>query len=224
MSIVRVRWLLALSCAFALLAGTVGAASASSAGSARAGAELSKRKKKRCRKGYKLKTVTVRRHGKRVRVKRCRKIRGKGKTTGGAGGTAPLFEPPGRRLEGQSAVPFLQRYLFDSTFTDCAAGWPNCAVEERYSHTSGGLFYYCRLTPTAGSDIINSGRAYQVQNAVVESDGSWTFNEIVDNYGNPSFYEWHVATDGAVTGVYQYNGVEQIGPLVYVSGPRDCSY
>jgi hypothetical protein len=181
--------------------------------------EAAAAKKRRCPKGYKLKTV--KKHGKRV--KRCRKIRHPG---GGGGDNAGggLFEAPGRRLEGNDAVPFLQKYLFDSTFTDCPAGWPNCAVEERYSHTSGGLFYYCRLTSTSGSDIINGGRAYQVQNIVVEADGSWTFNEVVDNYGNPSYYEWHVAVNGVVTGAYQYNGVEQLGPLQYVPGARDCSY
>jgi hypothetical protein len=224
-AVLNVRRLLTLSCALALLSGAISPAGAASSGSAGNSAGVSKKrgKKRRCRKGYKLKTVKVRRHGKKVKVKRCRKVRG---TRGGreGGGAAPLFEPPGSRLEGQSAVPFLQRYLFDSTFTDCQAGWPNCAAEERYSHTSGGLFYYCRLTPTSGSDIINSGRAYQVQNAVVETDGSWTFNEIVDNYGNPSYYEWHVAANGTVTGAYRYNGVEQIGPLLYVSGARDCSY
>jgi hypothetical protein len=175
--------------------------------------------KKRCPKGKKLKTV--KKKGKKV--KRCRKVKAQS-GGGGGGGAAPLFEPPGRQLSGNDAVPFLQRYLFNSTFTDCPAGWPNCAVEERYSHTADGSFYYCRLTSTSGSDIINGARAYQVQNAVVEADGSWAFNEIVDNYGNPSFYEWHVSTNGAVTGVYQYNGTQQIGPLQYVPGARDCSY
>jgi hypothetical protein len=227
--VVTLRRLLTLSCSLALLSGAMnpGTASAGSAGSgtggSRDGAGLSK--KKHCRKGYGLRTVTVRRHGRTVKVRRCRKIKGtSGGGEGGGGGSGPLFDPPGRRLEGQDAVPFLQRYLFDSTFTDCVPSWPNCAVEERYSHTGGGLFYYCRLTSTSGSDIINGGRAYQVQNVVVEADGSWTFNEVVDNYGNPSYYQWHVATNGTVTGAYQYNGVEQIGPLQYVSGSRDCTY
>jgi hypothetical protein len=30
--------------------------------------------------------------------------------------------------------------------------------------------------------------------------------------------------NGVVTGTYQYNGTQQIGPLQYVSGARDCSY
>lgn len=205
---------LVLAVLVALVASTGAPASTTSAALA-----AKQRKAKKCRKGYVLKTV--RKHGKKV--KRCRKKAQKAEP-GPAPGSQPLFEAPGRRLEGQEAVPFLQRYLFNSTFTDCPAGFPYCSVEERYSHTSGGDFYYCRLTPTSGSDIINGARAYQVQNVVVEADGSWTFNEIVDNYGNPSFYEWHVSTSGVVTGIYRYNGEEQLGPFQYVSGARDCSY
>lgn len=216
----------------ALLATALVPALVSAAGQAKA-SKAAKRKRK-CKKGYAPKTVRV--GGKRV--KRCRKVEGKAKGGGeeaGAGapadggtgtvggGPAPLFEPPGQKLEGEATKPFLERYLVNSTFTDCPAGWPNCSVEQRYSHT-GSSFYYCRLTSVQGADIINGARAYQVQNAVVEADGSWTFNEVVDNYGSPSYYEWHVGTDGVVTGAYQYNGTEQIGPLQYVSGARDCSY
>jgi hypothetical protein len=214
--------ILALACAVSLLGCLVSLGSAT-AGSSQPSASASKGQKKRCRKGYKAKTVTIKRHGRTVKVKRCRKVKGGGGGTAGGGGNPPLFEPPGRKLVGNEAVPFLQRYLVDSTFTDCPAGWPNCAVEERYSH-SGESFFYCRLTSTSGSDIVNGARAYEVKNAVVEPDGSWTFNEVVDNYGSPSFYEWHVATNGVVTGAYQYNSVEQLGPLQYVSGARDCSY
>jgi hypothetical protein len=219
---VLVRCLIVLAVTLGLLAGSLGPVGPAAAGTSPAGADASKRKKKRCPKGYKLKKVTIKRNGKKVRVKRCRKVRKQRPAAPKA--PSPLFEPPGRKLEGDAAVPFLQRYLFNSTFTDCAAGWPNCAVEERYSHTSEGSFFYCRLTSTSGADIINGARAYQVQNVVVEADGSWTFNEVVDNYGNPSYYEWHVATNGVVTGAYQYNEVQQIGPLQYVSGARDCSY
>jgi hypothetical protein len=215
------RRLLVLACTLGLLTGTLGTAGFAAAGSPQIDAESSKRKKKRCPKGYKLKKVTIKRHGKKIRVKRCRKVRKRVPQPGAAG---PLFEPPGRKLEGQEAVPFLERYLLNSTFTDCPAGWPNCAVEERYSHTSEGSFFYCRLTSTSGSDIINGARAYQVQNAVVEADGSWTFNEVVDNYGSPSYYEWHVAVNGVVTGAYQFNEIQQLGPLQYVSGARDCNY
>ncbi len=211
--------LISLSCTLALLLALTALASPQASASPSAKAAKAK---KHCPKGKKLKTI--KKHGKKV--KKCVKVKGGsgGNGAGTGGGSAPLFEPPGHQLTGNDAVPFLQRYLFNSTFTDCPAGWPNCSVEERYSHTAGGSFYYCRLTSAQGADIINGGRAYQVQNVVVEADGSWAFNEIVDNYGNPSYYEWHVAVNGVVTGTYQYNGVQQIGPLQYVSRARDCSY
>jgi hypothetical protein len=211
--------LLALALAMVVALVAPAATPASTATGPSALAAKQRKAKKKCRKGYVRKTV--RKNGKKV--KRCRKVR-KGPGSGPGPVPQPLFEAPGRRLEGQEALPFLQRYLLNSTFTDCPEGFPNCSVEERYSHTSGGDFYYCRLTLVSGADIINGARAYEVRNAVVEADGSWTFNEMVDNYGNPSFYEWHVAADGTVTGVYQYNGVEQLGPFEYVSGARDCSY
>lgn len=184
-----------------------------------------KAKGKKCKKGYVPKAV--RKHGKKVRV--CRKRPGKGK--GGNPGPSPgsgggLFEAPGRTLEGEEAKPFLQKYLANSTFTDCPAGWPNCAVEQRYSHASDGTFYYCRLTSTSGADI-NSVGEYGVDNAKVEADGSWTFHEQVQAYGNTSEYEWHVVANGTVTGAYRFqpgSPIEQIGPLQYVSGARSCSY
>jgi hypothetical protein len=218
----RLNRLLPLACALAFLAGSTALAGAAAHGPVSASA--AKKGKRKCPRGYKVKTVTVKRHGKKVKVKRCRKVRGAGSGTTG-GGSAPLFAPPGQRLEGQNAVPFLQRYLADSTFTDCPAGWPNCAVEERYSHSGNGSFYYCRLTPTSGSDI-RFGSEYEVKNAVVEADGSWTFNELVANGGNTSLYEWQVDTNGRVIGAYQFNGgaPEQLGPFQYVSGTRDCSY
>jgi hypothetical protein len=224
-SVSVLRRLIVAGCALSLLAVAVTATATSASSSTGASATASKKKKK-CPKGYKLKTVT--KHGKKV--KRCRKVKGTGGSGGaggGSGGNAPLFEPPGRKLVGNEAVPFLQRYLYDSRFTDCPAGWPNCGVvEERYSHFSDGSFYYCRLGPTPGSDIKSGPMAYQVKNAVIEADGSWTFNEAVDDYGNPAFYEWHVAVNGVVNGAYSFNGgaFEQLGPFQYVSGARDCSY
>lgn len=189
-----------------------------------------KAKGKKCPKGKKL--VTVKQNGKNV--KKCKKKRGKKPVpvckqaylASASCAIPPLFDPPGRKLEGEAAKPFLEKYLLNSTFTDCPASWPNCSVEQRYSHTSSGSFYYCRLTSVSGADIINGARAYQVQNAVVEADGSWTFNEQVENSGGSSFYEWHVATNGVVNGAYQFNSgaFEQLGPLQYVSGARDCSY
>ena len=144
-----------------------------------------------------------------------------------APGPAALFAPPGQRLDGEAAKPFLQRYLVNSTFSDCPAGWgvAGCSVEERYSHHADTSFYYCRLTPSSGSDIVFSA-GYTVQNATVEADGSWGFDEIVSNGGTPSAYEWHVATNGVVTGRYSYNGgpIQQLGPFQYVAGAKTCSY
>jgi hypothetical protein len=193
------------------------------AASASPSAGASKRGKK-CKKGYKL--VTVTKKGKKSKL--CKKAKGKAPAAPPAPAPTPsssLFEAPGRKLEGNDAKPFLEKYLINSTFTDCPAGWPNCAVEQRYSHTSGG-FYYCRLTSVSGADIVNGAKNYQVQNAVVEPDGSWTFNEQVENSGGSSFYEWHVATNGVVNGAYQFNGgaTEQLGPLQYLHVAKDCSY
>jgi hypothetical protein len=210
-----------LSLAFAaLLVPAVGSASANDGATA---SKKGKAKGKKCKKGYVPKAIS--KHGKKVRV--CRKRPGKGKGGNPAPGSGGgLFEAPGRTLEGEEAKPFLQKYLANSTFTDCPAGWPNCAVEQRYSHASDGTFYYCRLTSTSGSDI-NSVGEYGVDNAKVEADGSWTFHEQVQAYGNTSEYEWHVAANGTVTGAYRFqpgSPIEQIGPLQYVSGARSCSY
>jgi hypothetical protein len=214
------RRLLLAACTLALLTASVGPAAAAAAPSAEGSAAASGKKGKRCKKGYKPKTVTKK--GKKVRV--CRKVRKAAPGSGAAPGA--IFEAPGQKLEGDAAKPFLQRYLLNSTFTDCPAGWPNCAVEERYSHAADSSFYYCRLTSSSGSDIRSVGE-YGVKNARVEPDGSWLFNEVVYAYGNYSEYEWHVSANGVVTGAYRFqpgSAVEQLGPLQYVGGARDCSY
>lgn len=189
------------------------------------GAEATASKRK-CPKGKKL--VVVKKKGKVVKkngkpVKKCVKKKGKPVPPPPPPAAQGLFEAPGTELTGDAAKPFLQKYLANSTFTDCPAGWPNCAVEQRYSHTADGSFYYCRLTSVSGADIINGARGYEVKNAVVHADGSWVFNEIVEGGG---FYEWSVSTSGVVNGAYSFNGgpVEQLGPLQYLSGAKDCSY
>lgn len=224
--------LLAACCLIALVSGPAALAAEETSGAAQSAAPKAKKvTKKPCKKGYKRKTVT--RKGKKVKV--CRKVRsqGKGNTGGGntgggqGGGPASLFEAPGKVLEGSAAIPFLQRYLNDSTFTTCPAGWPNCGpVEERYSHHSDGAFYYCRLTSVSGSDILYND-SYGVTAALVDPDGTWTFRETVPNGGANSVYEWRVATDGTVTGAYQYSSfstVQQLGPFKYVAGARICNY
>jgi hypothetical protein len=215
--------LLGLLCVAALLtclvAGTGASAGAGDSVMASAKKGKAKAKGKRCKKDYVPKTI--RRNGKKTKV--CRKRPGNGKGGPGQGG---LFEAPGKVLEGEAAKPFLQKYLANSTFTDCPAGWPNCAVEQRYSHVADGTFYYCRLTSTSGADI-NSVGEYGVDNARVEPDGSWIFHELVHAYGNTSEYEWTVAANGVVTGAYRFqpgSAIEQIGPLQYVSGAKSCSY
>ncbi|HTR73656.1 MAG TPA: hypothetical protein VMH33_00155 [Solirubrobacterales bacterium] len=185
--------------------------------------------RKKCPKGYVVKTVT--KHGKKVKV--CRKAHGKGKGTGTPtpaptppAPAAGLFEAPGKKLEGEAAKPFLEKYLANSTFTSCPAGWPNCGgFEDRYSHGPGSTFHKCILRPTSGSDIIVTD-SYGLEAAVVEPDGSWTFREVVYDYGHYPHYEWHVSTTGVVEGAYQYeNGpIEKIGPLQYLAGAKDCSY
>lgn len=216
-----------VSCALALLALLI---AATAVAAPNASASAGKAKGKTCKKGYVPKTVTTKK-GKKVKV--CRKRGGKAKGKGApAPAPAPVqpqgpFEAPGKTLEGDAAKAFLQKYLANSTFTDCPAGWPNCSVEQRYSHNADGTFHYCRLGITSGSDIRSVGE-YGVDNAKVDPDGSWTFHEVVYAYGNYSEYEWRVAANGTVTGAYRFqpgSAVEQLGPLQYVSGvAKDCSY
>ena len=202
------------------------AAPATGASGASASAHHGKGKK--CRKGYKLKTVT--KHGKKVKV--CKKQNPSPpqcRATASCAIPAPaphgLFEAPGRKLENDEAKAFVARYLPNSTFTDCPAGWPNCSVEQRYSHAAPNVFHYCRLTPTSGSDIRVTDE-WGLEGAIVEPDGSWTVRERVYDYGHYPVYEWHVAANGVVNGAYAFpgNAVEQIGPLQYLSGAKDCSY
>jgi hypothetical protein len=148
---------------------------------------------------------------------------------GGGGGGGPLFAPPGSELEGQAAYDHFRGYFENSRFTDCPAGWPNCAVEERYNHCpDGSSWEYHRLTPTSGSDI-NSYGSYQVTGAVAHADGSWAVEYVVTAYGSQSFYHWEVATDGTVLGTYWAPGNappnppdQQLGPLRWQQ-PAGCS-
>jgi hypothetical protein len=214
------RRLLLAACALALLSAV--AAPADSIASPGASAA----KKKKCKAGYKLKTVTK----KGKKVKACRKPKPKPAPAPAPGPSGPvgIFEAPGKQLDGLDAArPFLQKYLLNSRFTDCPTGWPSCGgFEDRYSHTADNTFYKCLLRPTSGSDVKSVGE-YGVDNARVEADGSWTFHEVVSWYGEYAAFEWHVATNGVVEGAtYSHPGEapQKIGPLQYVSGARDCSY
>jgi len=198
------------------------------------GAVASKKKggkKPSCKKGYVAKKVT-KKNGKKV-WKCVKKPEPKCRTATASGCVVPgptgLFEAPGKQLNGEEAKPFLQKYLLNSTFTDCVTGWPSCGgFEDRYSHRADNTFYKCLLKISSGSDVKSVGE-YGVTNARIEPDGSWIFQEIISWYGYYSAYEWHVSTTGVVEGAYQSTAgsgtPEKIGPLQYVGGvAKDCSY
>ncbi len=145
----------------------------------------------------------------------------------------PPFAPPGHDLTGNPAAQAILPFLANSTFTSCVAGWPNCSVEERYGHFADGSFYYCRLTPSSGSDIINAAHPFTIIGADQKADGSWAVTLQVFSYGNAlTYYTWTVATNGATTGLYWGPGsnpqtnapTQQITGLQWVRGARNCSY
>lgn len=223
-----VRRLLLAVCALALVSAPAALADSGP------GAAASKSKK--CKHGYKLKTVT--KHGKKVKVCGKAKAKGKGKPKqvpqpgndqpAPTPGPTGLFEAPGKQLNGEEAKPFLQKYLANSTFTDCVTGWPSCGgFENRYSHAADATFYKCLLRPTSGSDVKSVGE-YGIQNARVEPDGSWIFQEIVAWYGETTAFEWKVSANGLVEGAVQGHpgeAPEKIGPLQYVGGvAKNCGY
>jgi hypothetical protein len=144
-------------------------------------------------------------------------------------GPAPtgMFEKPSGELTGQAAFDHFSRYFLNSRFTDCPAGWPNCAVEERYDQCANYSWAYHRYTPTSGSDI-NSYGSYTVTGAAAHPDGSWQVEYVVDAYGSQSFYSWDVAPAGTVIGRYWAPGTappsppsQNLGPLRYQQ-PTDC--
>lgn len=136
------------------------------------------------------------------------------------------FEKPSGELSGEAAFAHISRYFVNSRFTDCPAGWPACAVEERYNHCAGGgrtgNQEYHRYTPSSGSDI-NSYGQYQVTGAAAHPDGSWGVEYALESYGNQTFYSWNVAANGTVTGVYTGPSGEQqqLGPLQWQQ-PSGC--
>ena len=160
------------------------------------------------------------------------RTRVRGGPSEGGGGTddtpqqPALFEKPSGELSGDAAFAHIQRYFVNSRFTDCPAGWPACAVEERYNHCAGGgrtgNQEYHRLTPTSGSDI-NSYGTYTVTGAAAHPDGSWGVEYVLDSYGNQTFYSWSVAANGTVTGTYTDPNQQQqaLGPLRWQQ-PSGC--
>jgi hypothetical protein len=145
----------------------------------------------------------------------------------------PPFSPPGHDLTGVDAANAILPFLANSTFTDCPTGWPTCSVENRYGHFADGTMYYCRLTPTSGSDIINAGHPFQIIGADQKADGSWGVTLKVVSYGDAlTYYTWSVTAAGDASGLYWGPGLnpqtdapsEQIGQLRWVRGARNCSY
>ena len=150
-----------------------------------------------------------------------------------AASDGPPFSPPGRDITGTDAANAILPFLANSTFTDCVTGFPTCAYEQRYGHFADGTMYYCRLTPVSGSDIINAGHPFQIIGADQHADGSWAVTLRIDpGGGSYTYYTWSVTTAGVATGLYWGPGsspqtdaaTEQIGPLQWVRGARNCSY
>jgi hypothetical protein len=146
-------------------------------------------------------------------------------------GTPPLFPPPAAATTGNAAYDEIKGYFADSRFTDCPTGWPTCAVEERYSHFANSDQYYCRLTPSSGSDIKSYGQISRISGAEHHADGSWIVEYYLSSYGNTVFYSWTVSPYGVTTGRYWRPGRDpssgppdqSLGPLQWVRGARDCS-
>ena len=145
---------------------------------------------------------------------------------------AQIFHPNRHNLSGLAAAKVLLPFLKNSTFTDCRARFPRCAVEHRYGHFSSGVMYYCRLTPTVGGDIINGARAFQIIGANVRTSGAWAVTLRVLSYGDQLvYYTWSVSNTGIARGLYWGPGLtpgtsagEGLGGLRWVRGARNCSY
>src|SRR4051794_8351899 len=148
-------------------------------------------------------------------------------------GPTPLFPPPAAPTTGNAAFDEIKGYFADSSFTDCPAGWPNCGpYEERYSQFADGTTWYCRQTPTSGSDVHSIGTISRISGAEHAADGSWGIEYYLGTYGTTVFYSWTVSPTGVVNGRYWKAGRDPssgaadqtLGPFQYVRGARDCSY
>lgn len=224
------------------LAGPAGAPASGASQSAAAA------KAKKCKKGFvRKKGRCVCPKGKKRKGSRCVTVKRKkqqaatptpgaptpGTPTAPGPTDGPPFAPPGKDLTGSPAANAILPFLANSSFTDCAAGWPTCAVEERYGHFADGTMFYCRLTSSSGSDIINQGRAFQIIGADQKADGSWAVTLQVASYDDQAvYYTWTVTATGVATGLYWGPGsspqsgppTQSIGPLQWVRGARNCSY
>ncbi|MFN8182904.1 MAG: hypothetical protein U0R23_00605 [Candidatus Nanopelagicales bacterium] len=151
--------------------------------------------------------------------------------TGPGTGTAPLFATPGVDRIGQAAWDAVRDYFANSTLTDCPAGWPNCAVEIRYGIFADGTQWYCRLTPTAGSDIRSVGNILNILGAEQKADGAWGVSYTLNSYGDVTTYTLRVAANGSASVQYWGPGASTSGPptsvdtgLLWMRGAKDCSY
>ncbi|MEI2784951.1 MAG: hypothetical protein V9E82_04510 [Candidatus Nanopelagicales bacterium] len=147
-------------------------------------------------------------------------------------GTPPLFTAPGTDSTGNAAWEAVKGYFANSTLTDCPAGWPNCAVEQRYGYFENGTTWYCRLTSTSGSDIRSQATITEILGAEQKADGSWAVSYRDEAYGYPHTYTVRVAANGAGTVQYWASGVdpntnaptEVYTGLQWMRGAKDCSY
>lgn len=129
------------------------------------------------------------------------------------------FARPASELTGMPAFEHFKQYFLNSVFTDCPAGWPSCAVEERYLHCQSGAWEYKRLTPVSGADVTTSG-AYEITGASAHPDGSWDVDYMSKVGDSRGFYSWKVTADGVASGAYQGpGGVNQqtLGPMQWMS-------
>ena len=145
----------------------------------------------------------------------------------------PIFQAPRRKARsGLSAWRVVGPWFVNSTFTDCRAKWPRCPYENRYGQTRGGLFYYCRLTPVSGGDIINAGFAYQVIGVSLYANGSWGVTVKAADYSGIQYYNWQVSNRGVANGLRWAPGftpgvdaaTSSTGSLRWVRGARTCAY
>lgn len=149
----------------------------------------------------------------------------------GGGAPAPLFTAPGVDSTGNPAWEAVKGYFYNSTLTDCPAGWPNCPVEERYGIFADNTQWYCRLTLNSQSDIRSVSTLVGLVGAEQKADGSWGVSYQVNSYDNLHQYTVRVAANGSAIVQWWGSGADFSGPpsevktgLQWMRGAKDCSY
>lgn len=169
------------------------------------------------------------------------KLRGKSRTQkttitasgGGGGGGGGLFPAPGVERSGQEALDAIMPYLKDFRMTDCAQGWPACAVEYRYAFASDGTVAYCRLQNVSGGDIKSYYDVVRIIGAEQHADGSWGASALIQyrgfDYYNPATLTVQVSASGAGRVLYWSPGAdpnvdapEVTDGLHWYRGYRNC--